>query len=183
MNRESPHASYDRIQTRRALSLAEVVVVLGLLSLLIGGAVWLFFFGGSTAQRLTPQLSLQQKSRIAVVRLLREIQEGMEVLSPTPGLTLSYALISDKLALVRWYFLLKSQNDPGQFELWRYVDDRTLPPGQRRVLLLTNIRRLTFTCQSEGALQINLALAEENSQYSILTTVRLRNLPSAEELW
>jgi len=107
----------------------------------------------------------------------------MEVISPPPGTTISYTLIRDKLSLVRWFYQVPQAGQKDTYELWRYIHDKKINASARAELLLQNIRRLTFTCRSEGALQINLTLSEEDREYSILTTVRLRNLASAEELW
>ena len=54
---------------------------------------------------------------------------------------------------------------------------------QRRELLLSSIKRLTFTARSEGALQVNLVLSESAEEYALLTTVRLRNIAAAEAVW
>ena len=72
---------------------------------------------------------------------------------------------------------------PGSCELWRYVHDPSLPEAQREELILQDVRRLTFTCQSEGAAQVNLLLARDGQEFALLTLVRLRNLATVEELW
>jgi prepilin-type N-terminal cleavage/methylation domain-containing protein len=167
---------------RRAFTIVELLVALAVLGLVIGCVAWLFAYGGRTAKRLTPQLGAQQAGRIAVVRLLREIQEGMEVLAPAPGCTLSYALVIDKLGRVQWFHQRPQSGPSGRTELW-VLTDGTAPAADRRMKLVSDLKRITFTCRSEGALQVNLALAEEDAEYPLLTTVRLRNLPSAEEVW
>jgi hypothetical protein len=169
---------------RSAFSIAEALIAMAVLGTLIGAAVWFFGFAGRTVKRLTPQLGAQQGGRRAVARLLRELQEGMEVLSPSPGQTLAYAVIADKLAQVRWFFLKpQAGSNPPLFELWRRFDG-TPPPGEiPKEKLLTNVKRLTFTSSSEGAVQINLLMAEDTAEYSLLTTIRMRNIASSEELW
>jgi prepilin-type N-terminal cleavage/methylation domain-containing protein len=169
---------------RHAFSLIEVLIAAGLLGVVIGAVYYMFAFGTRATGRLTPQLSLQQASRKAVVRLLRELQEGMEVVSPSPGSTLSYAIIRDKLSRARWFYLVEKRKTPTPvMELWRYVDDLTIPREQRTERMLEDVRRLTFTSRGEGALQVNLLLAEGEQEYALLTTVRLRNIASAEEVW
>jgi hypothetical protein len=108
----------------------------------------------------------------------------MSVISPRPGMTLSYALVRDRSSVVRWFFQVALPGSaPGTYSLWCYRDDPSIAPPVQQELLLKNIRRLTFTSRSEGALQINLLLAEGDQDYSLLTTVQMRNLPSSEELW
>ena len=164
-------------------SLTEVLVALAVVGLVIGVVVWLLGFGTSSTGRLSSQLGLHQASRKVLVRLLEELQEGIEVITPPPGATLSFSVIRDKVSLIRWFYLRPQTGKPGSYELWRYVHDGSLPDAKRQELLLGNIRRLTFTSQSEGSLLINLVLADDGQQYGFLTTVRLRNLASAEELW
>lgn len=171
-------------QSGVAFTIVEAIVALAIFGLLLGMAAYLFGFAGRAVQRLTPKMSLQQAGRKAIARMLIEIQEGIEVLSPRPGLTLSYAILRDKRSTLCWFFQCPQPQAPaGTYTLWVYTDDQSLPPEQRQRILLTNIRRLTFTSRSEGALQINLALTEEGHEYSILTTVRLRNIAFAEEIW
>ncbi|MBI4860041.1 MAG: hypothetical protein HY815_07225 [Candidatus Riflebacteria bacterium] len=168
---------------RSAVSLVEVLIGVGLFSVLVCGVVWVLGYGSRSTARVSAQMSLQQASRKALVKMLRELREGMEVVSPLPGSTLSYALFRDKVSLVRWFYQVPQKNSRGLFELWRYVNDSRLPDGQRHELLLQNVKRLTFSCRSEGALQVNLTLTEEDREYSMLTTVRLQNIASSEELW
>ena len=169
--------------SRRAFTLIEMLICLALFGVLVGSIAYLFGQGGRTTSQLSSQLALQQGSRKAVVRLLRGLQESMEVLTPTPGCTLSYSVVRDKVALIGWYYQVAQDGAPGSFELWRYTKDPRQPSGGKNELLLNNVRRLTFTSRSEGSLLINLTLADSGREYGILTCVRLRNLPSAEELW
>ena len=164
-------------------TLVEVIIGVILFALLVASVMWVFVYGGRSTGRLSSQLSLQQSSRKAIVRFLRELQEGMEVLSPSPGSTLSYALIRDKVSLVRWFYLIPASGTPGVFELRRYVKDPKLSEEKRTEIFLQNVKRLTFTCRSEGALQIHLVMKEDDQEYALLTSVRLRNLASAETLW
>lgn len=160
---------------RRGFTVPEVLVALALFGVLIGAAVWLFVYGGRATARLQPRLAAQQGARKAVVRLIRELQEGMEVLTPAPGMTLPYAVIADKEGYLKYFY-----QAPGG-RLFRFVNDPA-PTGSTE-LLLSNVKRFTFTCQSEGALTVNALLAEEDQESAILTTVRLRNIAAAEELW
>jgi prepilin-type N-terminal cleavage/methylation domain-containing protein len=166
---------------RRAFSLTEFIVALSLVALLIAAVMWFFVFSVRSTGRATPQMALQQQSRKALVRFLRELQEGMLVVSPRTGTTLSYALVKDKVAVMRWYYQVRKPN--GTNDLICYRHDTSAPDAQRTSVMLTGVKRLTFTCRSEGALDINLLLAEGDQEYATYTTVRLRNLASGEQLW
>ena len=168
---------------RSGFTIAEALIGLGLMVLLISSAVYVLAFGGRTTGRLTPQMAAQQQTRKAVVRFIRELQEGMEVIRPQPGSTLPFAVITDKVGAIRWFFLVQSKTNPKLADLYRYRRDTAVPPAQRTELILNNVSRLAFTSQSEGAVSINLAVMEETAEYAVLTSVRLRNLAAAEELW
>ena len=158
-----------------------MVIAVALFAMLIGLNFWLTTSGARSSVGLTTRMGLQQSSRKALVRLMMEIQEGMEVLAPVPGSSLTYALVRDKLSLVRW-FVQHPQKD-GIYDLWRYTGDPEVPPAKRGELLLKGVKRLRFTSTSEGSLQINLTLTESGQEHSLVTTIRLRNLASAEALW
>lgn len=60
------------------------------------------------------------------------------------------------------------------------VDDRTLPVAQRTELITRGLKRLTFTTQSEGALQINMVFRDGDQDAPLLTTIRVRNIAAAD---
>ena len=169
--------------TRRGVTLLEVLFVAGLILLLLVVASQPFISGRRSLQKLSVQASLQTASRKAIARFLTEVQEGMEVLVPRSGRSRAHAVIRDKLSLTRWFVLHPQKGPGGLFELWRYYGAPAPAELRSGELLLSGIKRLRFTCQSEGALSVNLVLAEEAQEYSLVTTVRLRNLASAEAVW
>jgi hypothetical protein len=171
-------------RARRAFTVAEVLIAAAVFVVLTGLVVYMLMQGRRSSQTLGTQMSLAQASRKTLVKLLGELREGMEVLSPRPGSTKAQALIRDKLSFIRWYALHpRSGSSPEVYELWRYINDPDLTAARRAEMLLGGIKRLRFTCLSEGILQVNLTLIEEGKEYSILTTVHLHNLPSAEAVW
>lgn len=169
-------ARMTRVKTRHGFSLAEALVAIALVSFLIGAVVWLFGFGAGATARLTPQLGLQQTSRKAIVRLLEQLQQGMEVITPRPGATQPYALFRDQVARVKWLYQVPTPD--GRYELWVYTDGT-----RENERLLTGIKRLTFSSRTEAALQVNLVLSDGTQEYAMLTTIRLRNIVAAEEVW
>ena len=165
----------------RGVGLVEVLIGLALVGILLAVVIGAVIYGGRASARLTPQLSLQQASRKAIVRLIRGLQESMEVAMPRPGCTLPYAIVRDQVSRAQWYYQVPRPD--GTRQLWRWVDDAGLAPDKRAELLISGVKRLTFTARSEGALQVNLLLGEGDHEYAMLTTVRLRNIASAEEVW
>jgi hypothetical protein len=155
----------------------EVLVAATLLSVVLGVLYAFLSSGRRSVESISAHAALRKPSRRAIARLLTELQEGKEVVTPPPGRTRAMAVIRDKESVARWFVQHPQRGGPeGVFELWRYSADRT-------ELLLTGIRRMRFTCQSEGALSINLVLTEDGREASFVTTVRLRNIAAAESIW
>jgi type II secretory pathway pseudopilin PulG len=179
----SVFAARRRPWPRSAFSLVEVLIAGALFCVLINLLIWILMNSRASTASLTSRMAVQQTSRKASARFLAELQEGMEVVYPRPGSTLSHAFIRDKLSIARWFVLLPRQGSTDSYELWRYLADPDLPADRRGERLLSNVKRLTFTSISEGSLQVNLLLSEEGQETALLTTVRLRNLASSEELW
>lgn len=168
---------------RRGFSLPEVLIALAMMGVLIALLVWLTSFGTQATGRLTPRLALHQTARKAMARFLADLQEGMEVITPRPGVTSTFAVVRDKLSVLRWYYLVPSPNGGPLFDLRVMRKDPALPAPERDTLVLTNVKRLALTSRTEGAIQLNLELSADGQDYPLLTTVRLRNIASAEELW
>ena len=168
---------------RRGFSLVEALIAVGLCALLIGVLTGVMLHGGASTARTSAQFALQQTSRAAIARLLSELQEGMEVVVPGPGCTLPHAVVRDRVSCARWYYLVAQPGEPGSYELWRQAADPDLPPAERKERLLKGVRRLTFTARGEAALQINLLVREQGEEMPLLTSVRLRNVASADDGW
>ena len=168
---------------RRAFSIVEISIGAGLLAVLMGVLVMMLIHGGRSSARTGVQYALQQQSRTAMAHFLQELQEGMEVVQPTPGCTLPQAVIRDAVSCARWYYLVKQPDEPGSFELWRYADDPDMDPARRKERLLRGVKRLTFTAHGESAVQINLVVREGTEELPLLTTVRMRNIAAADDGW
>lgn len=177
----------SRIRPRpTGYTLVEVLLVVGIFVVVLALVVGYFGFGRRSEQRLTARMGAQQATRKALVRFVQELQESVEVLSPRPGSTLSYALVRDQVNAVRWYYQVRTPGSPDSaptFEVWRFATDTTLPGPQRRVKLLGGVKRLTFTARSEGGLRLNLVTTEDGQDHATLLSVRLRNIAVAEEVW
>ena len=172
-----------QLKARRAFTIAEGVIVLLLAVSLIAMAAYLLSYGSRSMQRTSEALSGQQAGRMAISRLIREIQQSIEVVTPLPGSTMPYALVRDQVSCARWYYQVPQKDAPGSYELWRYVDDKDLLEAQRKDCMIRNVKRLTFTTESEGALQINILFRDGDTDTPLLTTVRLRNIAAADEAW
>ncbi len=148
-------------------SLILVVVLFGVIQLLSTGRRMEEGVGG--------RLALQADARKALASFLRELQEGIVVVRPAPGQTLSYAMVRDKLNRVAFYSLAPAGEET--YDLRRDLVDRS---GTRREVLLGGLSRLTFTALTDRALQLNAILGTGDRRFAFHTQVRLRNRAAAE---
>jgi hypothetical protein len=139
----------------------------------------------STESTLGPQMGLQQTARKALVEMIKEVQESIEIVRPQAGSTLTYFIARDKLDQILTVYLVK--NDPMSAKAGRDIHDLMVyrydygktPPKTDKVL--SGIERAGFTALSSGLLQIHFELHENGKTYPLLTTVRCRNiLPEGE---
>lgn len=166
---------------RRAFTMIEMLVGLGIFVVLSGMAYGLLRFGViSIGATVAPQVGLQMASRKAMVDFIKEIQECIEVARPLPGSTMTYFVARDKTNRIMTAYMVKNAADSAGagrdiFDLFVHKKDfGTLPPEQRKVL--SQVERLTFTSLSPGLLQIHADLHEQGKTYALLTAVRTRNI-------
>ena len=168
---------------RKGFTTVEIMIVLILAVGLIAAGIYLLIYGAKALQRTSDNLAAQQAGRAAVARMVQEIQQCIEVITPLPGATMPYALVRDQVSCARWYYQRPQKGAPGLYELYRLVDDKTLAVEKRTELMMRGLKRLTFTSRSEGALQINMLFRENDADVPLLTTIRLRNIAAADEAW
>lgn len=176
----------SRREPARASTLVELLVATVIGGLVLGGTFMMYRFSRtSSEQTLAPQMSLQMNSRRALLELIKEIQESIEVVRPAQGSSLSYFLIRDKLNRILVGYLVKNDRasqsagrDLFDFILVRKGFDR--PPDRKTVL--SGVERLLFTSFSPGVIQIHADLHEAERSYSFLTAVRSRNVYADADL-
>lgn len=180
-----------RHRLRRGFTLVEVSIALTVALLVIGAAFALHRFATvSTQQTLGPQLGLQTASRAALVQFIREIQESIEIVRPAQGCTLNYFVARDKLnQFLVGYVAPKAGaaggggTDPALQELYLYRHDYDHDdPARQQRKVLDGVERITFTTLSPGVLQIHMTLWDQGRDYTLLTTVRARNILAEGEL-
>lgn len=88
---------------RSGFTIAEAIVVVLLAVMLIAAGVYLLIYGSSALERTSETLGAQQSGRVAVARMVRAIQQCIEVISSLPGCTLPYAVVRNQISCARWY--------------------------------------------------------------------------------
>lgn len=167
---------------REGLTLVELIIGLGIGIVVLGMAFGLHRFTTySTQQTLGPQLGLQTASRAALIKFIREIQESIEIVRPVQGSTLGYFVARDKFNQIMVGYSAPGSAAPLEdLYIARHPYDPAVPVEQ--VKILEGLKRISFTTLSPGALQIHATLSEQGKEYSLLTTIRTRNILAEGEL-
>jgi hypothetical protein len=171
---------------------------LGFIEVLVGATLTLIVFGiayglmrfsrVSTEQTIGPNLGLQSASRVALLKLIKELQECIEFVRPRQGASLNYFIARDKLNQILTGYIARNDDasdragrDIFDLHLHRHDVGKARPPS-RHTRLLPGIERLSFTALSSGVIQIHMTLHEQGKSYTLLTTVRARNVLMEGEL-
>lgn len=174
---------------RSGFSVMEVLVGMVLALMVSVAAMGLLrFVRASTEQTLAPHMGLQMASRSALVHLVKELQECVEFLRPQQGASSSYFIARDKLNLILTGYTARDDaasrlagRDIFALYLHRYDYVPGADPAKQR-RALDGIERAAFTTLSPGILQVHLTLHEQGKSYTLLTTVRARNVLAEGEL-
>lgn len=173
---------------RRGLSTIELLIALVISTIVVGVVFGFFRFARvSTERTVGPQLALGEASRQALLELIRELQEAIEVNRPIQGSTLTYFVVRDKLNQVLVGYLVtnpqaKTQDGRPLFDL---ILDRTSfggPSTPKKKKLLSNLERFTVTGLSPALIQIHADFHEQGRSFAFFTTIRARNVFSDNDL-
>lgn len=183
------HRVDRRAPPSSGFSVIEVLVAATVGLMVLGLAFGLLrFVRASSEKTLAPQVALQMASRSALVQLEKELQQCVEFIRPKQGSSLTYFIARDKQNLILTGYVARddaASQSAGRdiYQLYFHRHDYTPganPALQRKVL--DGIERISFTTLSPGALQVHMTLHELDKSYSLLTTVRARNVLSEGEL-
>lgn len=177
------------MRRRSAFGVLEMLVGVCLGIILLAMAFMLLRFSrASTEASLGPNMGLQTTSRKALVELIRELQESIEIVRPVQGSSLTYILARDKLNRILTVYLVRNEELSTRagrplYDLYLHRHDYGATAGavnQRYVV--GSIERAAFTALSSGLVQIHLDFHEQGRSYPFLTAVRSRNIQAEAQL-
>lgn len=139
----------------------EMIVAFALFSTLmaIGLRAW-SQFGGRAAENLAQRLLLQIEARKALVSLYRELQEGVEVVSPVPGSSLPYLVFKDSVNDLRMVYLAddpmetKKEGEP-IFRMMIIRREVGKPSCDDPKTLMEHVKKIEFTTFHPGAVLVS----------------------------
>ena len=172
----------------KGFSLVEVMIALTVFSLMMGACLKAWqVYQGKNSENLSKRLVLQMEARKALLTLYRELQEGIEVITPLPGTTLPYLAFKDYVNNIRIVYL---EEDPElskteECKLYRAMlmtrdpSGATLEPAK---VLMRNVLKLQFTAYSPGSVFLSTTLRGGRGEFSLVNFVRLQNVTAEDDL-
>lgn len=180
---------------RRAFSIVEVLVAMGILALVLGVLYAflsrIFSTDKPSAARMTSASFIRQDVRLAFQKLMDRVEAGIEVTSPLPGATGTELTFKDVLN----HEIVLALNPKGQLVTYRVQGasrtEETAPETIRtasgvdypvaRPVKVPGARKACFTVLSPTLVSIALTLADGNQTGSLVATARLRNYRLIED--
>lgn len=169
-------------QKRRGFTFVEVLVAVSIVTLIFTGIVQLFqFLGNYQNSKPAADIMMLKNTRRLFLQVFTELQEGMEVIHPIPGVTLPYLVFVDKNSDISVYYLRRSEKaeeETGEYTLCvktRELNSHGYSTKFEERQLIRNIDRVTFTAHGGGAVLINARLKEKKSELNLLTLINLKN--------
>ncbi|OGK07797.1 MAG: hypothetical protein A2W80_02805 [Candidatus Riflebacteria bacterium GWC2_50_8] len=167
---------------RKAFTVVELLVAVGLVSLVGIVTMRLFSSIGSTQQNMSQQAMLQMDSRKAFDNIVDQIRMGTDIVRPTTGETLPYMVFKDVVNQMTILYLEPNNKvadslEQRVFRLISYRNDYSgvYQPDNEKVLL-DSIKQLRFTSLSPTSVQVNATIVNEKGDYQFLAHVGLMNL-------
>ncbi|HNW36973.1 MAG TPA: type II secretion system protein [Candidatus Ozemobacteraceae bacterium] len=174
-------------QRRTAFSIIEILVVMGLISL-ITTAVFRAksTFLGSFQSEVTNRLILQSNAQRATDKLFMEIKKGTDIIRPLLGETAPFLVYKNMQKQMGFMYLDHDASNSKLFkkELFKlvsYVDDYTGGYKQKNErVIVDSVQRLSFTSISPNSVQIDMTLANDKQSFECLTHLGIMNLGDIE---
>jgi prepilin-type N-terminal cleavage/methylation domain-containing protein len=175
---------------RRAYTLVEVLVAMGLVSVLLGGAYGVFHLLFSSKSRsnlhgLTRRSFVQKDAKSGLRRLSYRLREGIQILSPVGGTSANELVFRDltnsevRLRHIPAERKVVSERNVDGTWVQETDPDFVNTSGGRMVaswpVLIQNCTDIRFTAISPDCVTVQASLEWEGQVGPLLTVVKLRN--------
>jgi hypothetical protein len=168
------------------VTLVELVLALAIFASVMSIGIQAFrLYHGRSGDTLSKRLVLQMEARRALLNLYRELQEGIQVVSPPPGTTLPYLVYKDNLNNLRMVYLVEDPvktKEEGRtiYRALSQVRDPSKATVDEPRTLMEHVVKLNFTTWHHGAVFISTQLRGGKGDFSLVNFVRLQNVGAEE---
>ncbi len=183
-----PHRTNRLAEQPSGFTLVEIMVAVVVMTFVVAGLHNLMRgLLGHGAKNVSQNLHLQMEARRALLNLYREIQEGIEVLKPDPGVTLPYLVLRDNVNNIHFIYLKKdkaaTEKEKRQmFRLYSVLYDIATDRASTPRELLNNVESLNFTAHGYTDVVITSTLREGNATFAFVNQIGLKNSLAEEGL-
>lgn len=165
----------------RGLTALELVIAMMIFSFVVAGGFRAFqVYAGKASQNLSKRLVLQMEARRAVLTLYKVVQEGVEVVVPSPGQTLPYLVFRDFLNNIQIIYLekdpvLSEQESDDLYKVMMGLKDPSGKKADKPKVLMRYVTSLNFTTHHVGGVLISCSMRGGKGRFSMVNFVRLKN--------
>ena len=172
---------------RKAFTVAELTVVVALLSVFSIGVMQLFMGATKTQTRATDDLRVQTLVLAFQNEMIRLVREGREIIVPVSGQSSPLLMFADKINNVNVLFTVKDEKLSEQFNKDLYklmlyrVDVQSFNPaapsynaGNSREVA-NFIERIRFTLTNVNTVNISALFSTDNRQFETMFEAALMN--------
>ena len=171
---------------RIGLTLIELIVAMSIFSFVAAGMFRaLQVFAGKTSENLSNRLVLQMEARRAFLTMFQRIQQGIEIVLPSPGSTMPYLVFRDFLNNVRIVYLKKDekvskQEGEDMYTALEGIKETGSKKAEKPVVLMRYVKSLNFTAHHYGGVLVSCTLKSGKGQFSLVNYVRLKNMTAED---
>jgi type II secretory pathway pseudopilin PulG len=171
---------------RRATTMVELLVVMGIMILTLSGIYRFFSSIGKVQKDLSNQVILQMDARRVFDLVADQVQAGSEIVRPYTGETLPYIIFKNMINETTILYLepnniLSKQLEKPVYKLISYTNDYSHTyKKDREKTLAESVKRLSFTSLSPNSIQTNVTVMNPKGEYQFLAHLGLMNIGGLE---
>ncbi len=162
-----------KMKSEKAVTLIELVITLAMLSMFLGAAYSLYFYGIASWRRGIDAMEYQQTARISLEKIISELQYAhmVEIRDNNPKRIYYYIYLNNISCEYRF-----------RFDSGRLMYDRLECAGSKPfyTVVALGITALHFNVDDNGYVTIDIAAGDDNMEVKLTGSVRPRNLPRVE---
>ncbi|MBF0407968.1 MAG: type II secretion system protein [Candidatus Riflebacteria bacterium] len=174
------------LSRKYAFTLVELMVSMILLSMVAGAAYKFFQMAGNTQKTFSQQAILQMQARKAFDQLMDQVHEGSDIVRPLMGETTPFLIFKNIINETVLLYLEPNESASEKlkkrvYNLVSYKSDYSGNyKSDNEKILLSSLRRISFTCLSPNSIQINATVLNERGEFQFLSHVGLMNVGGLE---
>lgn len=168
------------------MTFPELCIVVIIMSFVAAFSIRFTQSVGSAQKKFSGSAQLQMDSHRAFNKLVDQIREGTEVIRPASGETLPFLVFKDVINRTVILYLEADNTNAEKlksevFQLVSYYSDYSGSYAENHErIMLTSVRRLTFTSISPASVLVNATVTNDQGEYQFISHIGLASLGGME---